>query len=56
MNEEETTNEPTIEWYKAQVKELQDIRKSFYEICGDTANGADAYFPDLVKEELRRKL
>lgn len=53
-NEDETANEPTIEWYKAQVKELLDIRIAFHNICGDTANGADAYFPDLVAKELRK--
>ena len=47
--EPEKENSKTIEWYEAQVKELKDIRKAHYEILGDTANGNDAYFPDLVE-------
>ena len=43
----------TIEWYEAQIKELQDIRKAFYEICGDTTKGEDAYFPNLVEKEFK---
>jgi len=47
-------NSKSIEWYESQVSELKDIRKIFYEICGDTVNGKDAYFPDLIKKELNK--
>jgi len=50
----EQSSEPTIEWYKAQAKELKDIRKSFYKYCGESDDGSDAYFPDLVSKEFRR--
>lgn len=50
----EKAAEKDINWYKAQAEELKAIRKDFYEICGDTANGNDAYFPDLVAAELRK--
>ena len=49
----ETENPKTAAWYEAQVQELLDIRIAFHNICGDTANGADAYFPDLVEKELK---
>ena len=51
-NEEEQGH--TIEWYEAQVQELRVIRKMFYDIFGDTADGKDAYFPDLLKKEIER--
>jgi len=54
MATSEKESPKTIEWYEAQVQELMDIRKAFYRICGDTANGNDAYFPDLVEKELRK--
>ena len=41
----------TIEWYKAQVEELRDIRKAYLELC--ESNNSDAYFPDLIKEKLQ---
>ena len=44
----------TIEWYQSQAKELQDIIKIFYQICGDTATGDVAYFPGLVEKELEK--
>lgn len=53
MNKEkEQSPEPTIEWYKAQVEELKDIRGIFWEKFGDMTNGYDAYFPDLVSKKI----
>lgn len=43
-----TTN---LDWYKAQRKELLDIRKTYYEMFGGTND--DAYFPDLVKNKFQ---
>lgn len=52
----EERNEITIEWYEAQVQELKDIRKIFWDKFGDMANGNDAYFPDLVKKQIEKLL
>ncbi len=47
----ETENPETPEWLRSQVKELRDIRKTYYELCED--DGKDAYFPDLIKNKLQ---
>jgi len=53
--ENEQEQPKTIEWYEAQVKELKDIRKAYYELCylQDFYDKGDAYFPDLVKKEFQ---
>ena len=44
----------TIDRYESKVQELTEIRKVVYDICGDLSQGCDAYFPDLVRKELKR--
>ena len=44
----ETANEPTPEWYSAQVQELCDIRGFLYSLIKEDSGG-DESLPDMVK-------
>lgn len=52
IKSDEEEQPKTIEWYKAQVKELMAIRKTYYKLC--EGPGGDAYFPDLVEDKLKQ--
>lgn len=56
MNEEDTEQsrgtEPTLEWYKAQQKELRDIRHRLYPFYKDITG--DMYFPEWLEDYVKQ--
>ena len=50
----EQEQETTIEWYKAQTKELTDLRKKMFHLCHtEEDNLRDEYFPDMVIRKIK---
>lgn len=46
--------EKTLDWYKAQAKELADIRRGLFPLMEN--NDGDEYYPDKVIQEFKRLL
>lgn len=53
---EEREQPKTIEWYKAQAKELADIRKIEFTWARDKGDDCDEYFPDKVARKYKKLL
>lgn len=49
----EIEGEKTIEWYKAQAKELADIRRGLFPLISQ--NNDDEYYPDRVVREFKNR-
>lgn len=53
MIEKEKEKEKDIEWYKAQAKELADIRRGLFPLI--SRSNYDEYYPDKVIREFKNR-